>query len=383
MKTWRVHRVMNSGLKRIKISTNEVLFRTLGVTMIIALELMVWFILEPPSMTLVVVNMHENQVQRKCESRETTAGTIMAGVVSFSQILLLSLGVWYTYLTRHIPSGINDSFKIGQVILSLVVICVAGLSIVYTLDLEPHDRQFIIAILYLIAVYRCLYLLFADRVYYLFLGYELDSNFMLSKRAPSSKSLFAAVTRQLSRQASRVPGAAVVLGRKRLPSADDSVSISTKRLQLGAGDRKAYTPQELEEQMILCKAKIAKYQCRLMEIQEIAVNQNYVFNYAVSENSNEEEEDEKNDVEEAPTKREKRIPEAIMENDAEVLGSEMSSVSKVPSVELHTKRAGTKSPEMTSEHISDANDEVESFRTMPARALSVKSNSIHPETERV
>ena len=145
-------------------------------------------------------------------------------------------------------------------IFSVFFILIVGSVIAFGLYSRPIIRQFIIAILFFAAVYRCLYLLFAEMTYRLLLGYDLDKNFNLSKYTSNNKSVIDSITGKAGKSVASEHGT--------INQSGSSGHGGTLAQMSG----KSWTEEVLDKEIELCKANVTKYQARLLELQEMAVS---------------------------------------------------------------------------------------------------------------
>lgn len=252
LKAWRVYAVVEGRDEKVKIATQTLLISIFLAVCVLWALLALLSILHPPQSTEIVAHRrHEIPIyDRMCADADIFASPIHTTLLVV-QVSVFFVGLWLAYVTRHIPEGVGDSLKIGQVISSFVLIALVGCVVLYTIELTPSTQRFVVAICFLSAICRVLNLLFGDMVFNLIRGYDLNGDFSLAKLR-SSSSFFG---RLMSRNA-RVSDIS--------PSSSDSSRI-----------KKSYSAEELEKEVSKCKRKLTKYRLQLQTVQELAIKRNF------------------------------------------------------------------------------------------------------------
>merc|ERR1711939_1025697 len=162
---------MNSGMKKVRISTRFTLLLLLGLISVPVVLLLVIQVLRPPTVgkVTIVSNQEERLIDEYCAFGRLY---VVDDALYIYEFLLLSFGVYLVYATRRIPTGVSDSNKLRQMIVTILVVCGGG-AVAFIFDMHPHLRDFIISILFSVCVLRCLYLLFGEAVYRALLGYDI------------------------------------------------------------------------------------------------------------------------------------------------------------------------------------------------------------------
>merc|ERR1711939_880269 len=91
------------------------------------------------------------------------------------------------------------------------------------------------------------------------LGYDLDKNFNLSKFTSNNKSVIDSITGKAGKSVASEHGTL-------------SQSGSTGVGSLAQMHAKSWTEEVLDKEIELCKTNVAKYQARLLELQEMALS---------------------------------------------------------------------------------------------------------------
>ena len=137
-------------------------------------------------------------------------------------------------------------------IFSLVAVVVIGLLVVYGIKPKPITRRFVILLLFIIVLYRTMYVLFGELTMKLLMGYDLDKNFNLSRHTKNNVNSVLDTFRR--------KGGGSVCSEQQIPTRSASQETTV-----------AWTDDLLDREIELCRANAQKYQRRLMELQEVAM----------------------------------------------------------------------------------------------------------------
>ena len=126
-KTWRIHRVMNSGVKKVKITLSDILQMIGAMVLVVVLQLVVLTTIGDPHVELVTVadNQEKFVKERKCAFDESSEN-IISSVLYATEGALLLFGAWLAYASKNIPAGVGEFSKISSVLFSIIAICVTG-----------------------------------------------------------------------------------------------------------------------------------------------------------------------------------------------------------------------------------------------------------------
>ena len=112
VKTLRVHLVVNSGLKHVKITTQQVLLFTLGVDALMALYMLAVTIAEPPRADMAVRTAITGQQTfvAQCSERESSKLTmVLDGILYAFEGCVLLIAAKLCHSTKDLPDAINES----------------------------------------------------------------------------------------------------------------------------------------------------------------------------------------------------------------------------------------------------------------------------------
>eukprot|EP00596_Hydrurales_sp_CCMP1899_P000167 CAMPEP_0119051388 /NCGR_PEP_ID=MMETSP1177-20130426/73021_1 /TAXON_ID=2985 /ORGANISM="Ochromonas sp, Strain CCMP1899" /LENGTH=1001 /DNA_ID=CAMNT_0007030573 /DNA_START=227 /DNA_END=3232 /DNA_ORIENTATION=- len=186
-KTVRVHMIVNSKLKKVKVSVYQVLMFTAALFSVIILYMIIT--------TSVNIERHvttevENNLTGQYSYEDRCRNNVLRDMGLYAWealILLLSLKVCWD--TRMVPDAVNEAPFIAKVIFGVVFICIITCAILWNQILQGWENSFLIAV-----AFFCSYLGLA--IYYLgpkFLlllsGADLNANFQIVKRDKDANKL--------------------------------------------------------------------------------------------------------------------------------------------------------------------------------------------------
>ena len=106
VKTWRVHRLVNSRMKKIRVSSSHILSVTLVGVVVALIYLTVMVVVSPPHKTTVtVVTLTETLLYFTCSQ----SMPIFTTLLFVGECLCLLMGVRLCWATRNVPDAINES----------------------------------------------------------------------------------------------------------------------------------------------------------------------------------------------------------------------------------------------------------------------------------
>jgi len=111
VKTWRVHMIVNSSMKRVKI-TNQNVLQIVGVAIsIIIIYLIVFLVVGKPHMQMLTTlgTMQSRTFSYQCNDDIPGFSTALY----ILEIVLLALGGYLCYSTRNVPGAMNESKHIA------------------------------------------------------------------------------------------------------------------------------------------------------------------------------------------------------------------------------------------------------------------------------
>eukprot|EP01041_Mallomonas_annulata_P002384 gene2384-4628_t len=163
VKSWRVNALLNSTkIRKIKITTNNVLIKVGLSTTLMALYLM--FITVFGGVRKVLTStLAQNQITIRSHCTYKHAEMEMA--LYAMEGVVLGLGARLCWALKTLPSSFNESKHIASAITCLVSITALVIPLAYLLNLEPHISRFIIAMAYGVWITFTVVVMFGDKLY--------------------------------------------------------------------------------------------------------------------------------------------------------------------------------------------------------------------------
>eukprot|EP01036_Dinobryon_divergens_P034899 gene34899-45165_t len=216
LKVWRVDAVVNSGFRKVKVTTVQIQ-RMLGMAMaLFCVYLAADTIYSKPHRSYdESFDGHTTIRLIKCANESQT----MSLVLYVIEGVLLVAGARLCWSTRDVPDAVNESRYIAMAMYVIVFVCAVIFPIVYLkIDPTPAILLTVMAVGYVIATLGCVLLLFGPKTALLWIGADVDESFTIVKRidgfpptgdanGPSTNGLVALrdkISSQASRQGSEI-----------------------------------------------------------------------------------------------------------------------------------------------------------------------------------
>eukprot|EP01041_Mallomonas_annulata_P013215 gene13215-27958_t len=181
VKTWRVHLVVNSALKRVKITSSFMFKAVAACLLFFVMYLSLYaFVGQIESIQVTTIDsMQQRFITFKCRTRLAVFGTALYAVEG----LILAMGIRLCWLTKDIPDAINESKFIALATYVIAFVSLMVFPIVFLLPLSPEYLQLIVGMGFAVATFSALLALFGPKALLLWQGADLDHNFNLVMKA--------------------------------------------------------------------------------------------------------------------------------------------------------------------------------------------------------
>ena len=210
LKAWRVHKIVLGGLRRVKITSFQVMCYNTVLISIVAIILVIYSAIGHPHVEYVTVPMITgNNLQKPycttdmpgfdyvlyaiegdCHSflliplnppfLQTIKLTHVLCHNNLSVACALMVATYLCYKTKDTPDAVNESKFIALAVFLIVFISIAGLPIVLSLPLDPYLSQMIIGLGFFIATMGANGFYFGQKMFYLLQGADLNAQFKLA-----------------------------------------------------------------------------------------------------------------------------------------------------------------------------------------------------------
>ena len=204
VKQWRVFKIVLGGLKRVKITSFQVLCYTAALIGIVTIILSIYSAIGRPHVAYVAVPLITgNNLQKPfcttsmpgfdyvlyaIEGDRHTLSTYPVNTqthatcnyrfscslthhfVSHPLACALCFATYLCYRTKDTPDAVNESKSFASTVFLIVFASIAGLPIVLSLPLDPYMSQMIIGLCFSIATMGANSFYFGQKMYYLLLG---------------------------------------------------------------------------------------------------------------------------------------------------------------------------------------------------------------------
>mmetsp|Transcript_24360 Transcript_24360/g.35740 ORF Transcript_24360/g.35740 Transcript_24360/m.35740 type:complete len:884 (-) Transcript_24360:202-2853(-) len=179
VKVWKIYKVVNASLKRVKLSTAHTLHIVMFSTSPVILYLL--FISSMGSVEIANVLVHEDQhrieYQKRCdfELHDELNGLYIL------ELMCMLYGLYLCYLVKDIPEALSNYRTISKCIVHITCLAVTFFSILYSLNLNPNENQCLVSVAFALAIITTLDQLFRNTCINLLMGKDMTKSFRVEK----------------------------------------------------------------------------------------------------------------------------------------------------------------------------------------------------------
>jgi hypothetical protein len=182
LKTWRVDRLVNSkSLKRVKITTTDVLKMLFVIQLVVVIYLFVLTYVGNPHRSYVShTSSNQTTHELRCSFEEPAIHTALFAI----EAVILIVGAKLCWATKDVPDAVNEAKFIAMAITSILMISILAFPVVFLLNLPPATQQLIASMSFAFAGYLTTIIIFGPKmlslVYY---REDLGSNLEIQRKA--------------------------------------------------------------------------------------------------------------------------------------------------------------------------------------------------------
>ena len=139
VKAWRVLKIVSGGLRKVKVTTKQVVVYTAALVAVVAVILVLYSAVGTPHVAYVAVPLATGNLLLKpyCTTRMPAFDYVLYAIEATS----LAVASYLCYRTKDTPDAVNESKFIALAVFLIVFVSVAGLPIVLSLPLDPYLSQ--------------------------------------------------------------------------------------------------------------------------------------------------------------------------------------------------------------------------------------------------
>lgn len=273
LKQWRVHMIVNSAYRKVKITTSYIVKLTFGLIFAVIIYLAIYAGVGNPhaSYKVYVIDKLQEGWHPMCVDTYNPFATTIYAI----EAALLIYGARLCWVTKDVPDALNDSKPIAASMSVIILISGLVFPIVFLLPLTPESKIIITGVGFFLASMFTTAILILPKAYMLFQGADLDHK--MSIVYPKTK------------------GPAKITDKEEnIEMRHDSGPQYATNVKIDPASK-----QKRQENISICKVEIDKWSQLLLQLQTYELNQvntnsnsSYSKNssVAVSSNSNPDEE---------------------------------------------------------------------------------------------
>jgi hypothetical protein len=173
LKTWRVHLIVNTTMKKVKVSTSQVMFISMAV--IVGFLIYVACIQGLGNTRVDYSKTYLGHLQYKYFPECVNDMENMTTALYVLEAALIFQGGRLCYLTRNVPDSVNDSKSIATTTYTIIFLSVIIGPIVWLIQLDPYIANFLVGIGFAIGTIAGLVLLLGPKFLMISRGATVDS----------------------------------------------------------------------------------------------------------------------------------------------------------------------------------------------------------------
>lgn len=239
IKTWRVHIIVNSSFRRIKITTQMVVLATLAIVGLMCVYLIIVSAVGVPHLEYQIKDLGglKSTWYPKCVDKVPEISIVLYVL----EALWLAQGARLCWATKDAPDAVNDSGPIATAMYVIIFVAVVVFLLVFLIQLEPQTAELIIGLGFALATLSAECALFLPKAMLLYQGADLNTKMQI-----------------------------VLPDGRTLAEANAKVSDSTP--DNSANDKPMYDHQvklgkNKDQNVLVCKEQIMKWQRLMMSIE--------------------------------------------------------------------------------------------------------------------
>lgn len=261
LKQWRVHMIVNSAFKKVKITTSYIVRLACGLIFAVIVYLAIYAGVGNPhaSYKVYIIDKLQEGWHEMCSDTYPEFATTIYTI----EAALLIYGARLCWLTKDVPDALNDSKPIAASMSVIILISGLVFPIVFLLPLTPASKTIITGVGFFLASMFTTAILILPKAYMLFQGADLDHkmNIVYPKNV---------------RGGTKIADKEENTGR-----VGDSGPQYATNVKIDPASRK-----NRAENIVICKAEIEKWNNLLLQLQSYELNQvNTNSNSSYSKNS--------------------------------------------------------------------------------------------------
>ena len=177
IKTWRVHIIVNSSFRRMKISTNMVLMASLGIIFATIVYLIIVLAVGNPHLVYQIQDLGSLKSIHYPKCVDTVPGLNIALYVM--EALWLVQGARLCWATKDAPDAVNDSGPIATSMYTIIFCSFIVFLLVFLIQIDPQTSELIIGIGFALATLSAELALFLPKAILLWKGADLNNKMQI------------------------------------------------------------------------------------------------------------------------------------------------------------------------------------------------------------
>jgi len=177
VKAWRVLMIVSGGLRKVKITTTQVVRYTIALVCIPVVILVLYSAIGNPHVAYIVVPLvtGNNLLKPYCTTTMPGFDSALYAV----EAVALAVATYLCYRTKDTPDAVNESKFIALAVFLIVFVAIAGLPIVLSLPLDPYVTQMVVALCFFFGLTGGNGFYFGQKLYYLLQGGDFNAQFKI------------------------------------------------------------------------------------------------------------------------------------------------------------------------------------------------------------
>lgn len=240
MKTWRIHLIVNTGLKRVKVTPNMIMIAMGSLVSFFAVYLVVLTAVGDPHKEFIYRDLGKQQIMLLpyCVEKYSQFSSTLYCI----EACMILQGARLCWWTKDVPDAVNDSKNVAMAMYAIMFISSVVFPIVYLLGLDPAVAALISGIGFAIGTLTALIVLFGPKTWLLWQGAILDSKLGIIMPGGKNKNL---------------------IGHSKVADKVENTEMPVMSTQVNMNFGKSYADQNSK----LCREQIVRWQSLLLQVE--------------------------------------------------------------------------------------------------------------------
>lgn len=155
LKLWRIHMIVNTvGIKRVKITEMELFKKIMFYLILLLIALTIAHIFNDAKVGYIVTtSSNQSTYQPICLNLNSDVASIVLSFIYVTEAHYVILAVYYLWLTRNVPSIVNETTVLGPVLSFSVIVIIVLASVALALNIDALSTEYFISSGFILVIF--------------------------------------------------------------------------------------------------------------------------------------------------------------------------------------------------------------------------------------